>query len=220
MKRLTKHIEITLEVAEYIESLHAAAGNDRFADVTDLTWQREHSFLQIPLSEAKFLSLFVKALKPKQVLEVGTFRGWSAAWIAKELPHDGKLVTIDHDVRIEAESRELWQKLRLESKIDFRIEKAIKALKDFDEKGEKFDLIFIDAGKAEYKEYLDLTYPLLNEGGVLLIDNTLWAGHTAEDTEEPRASNMKKFNEYVFEKFGDSACLIPAWDGVVMIVKD
>lgn len=216
---LTKKIGMTEELAEYVENLHAEALDDTTLGVSKPLWEKEHHFLQIPLSEAKFLSLFIKATKAKRVLEIGTFRGWSAAWIAKGLPENGKLLTIDHDERIEVEAKELWQELRVTEKIDFKLEDAKVVLNDLKNKGEKFDLIFIDAHKAEYKDYLDLSFSLLNEGGVLLADNTLWAGQAAEDTDEPRANYMKDFNDHVFKTFGASACLIPAWDGVVMIVK-
>lgn len=218
-KRLYKKAEMNDSLSLYVEELHANSEDKAFLDIVDETWEREHSFLQIPLSEAKFLSLFVKATKAKKVLEVGTFRGWSAAWIARALPSDGVLYTIDHDVRIEAEARELWKKLGLTEKIDFRITKATEGLLDFKENADSFDLIFIDAGKSEYKEYLDLAYGILNEGGTLLADNTLWAGHAADTDAESKAKYMQEFNEYVFQKFKGKACLIPAWDGVVMVVK-
>ncbi|MFA6050018.1 MAG: O-methyltransferase [Candidatus Paceibacterota bacterium] len=218
-KRLYKKAEMNDSLSLYVEELHANAEDKVFLDVVDETWEREHSFLQIPLSEAKFLSLFVKATKAKKVLEVGTFRGWSAAWITRALPQNGKLFTIDHDVRVESEARELWKKLLLTEKIDFKITKATEGLGDFKEKGEKFDLIFIDAGKSEYKEYLDLAYEILDDGGVLLADNTLWAGQAADTDAESKAKYMQEFNEYVFQKFKGQACLIPAWDGVVMVVK-
>jgi O-methyltransferase len=219
LKRLTKDVKMTEELAQYVEELHATSEDKGFLNIADNTWEIEHSFLQIPLSEAKFLSLFVKALKAKKVLELGTFRGWSAAWIAKALPDDGVLTSVDHDGRNAEITKELWQKLGLTNKINFILKDGQDALKELKKEGENFDLIFIDAHKAEYKRYLDLSWEILNEGGVLLADNTLWTGLTAEDTTEPRANYMKDFNDYVFEKFGGQACLIPAWDGVVMVVK-
>ncbi len=219
MKRLLKNAEVSEELAGYVEDLHAEAEDKAFLNAADKTWQIEHSFLQIPLSEAKFLSLFVKAIKAKKVLELGTFRGWSAAWIAKTLPEDGMLCTVDHDERNVDIASGLWQELGLKSKINFILNDGETALKGMQERGESFDLIFIDAHKAEYKKYLDLSYELLNPGGVLLADNTLWTGQAAEETSEPRANYMKDFNEYVFKKFGGQACLIPAWDGVVMVIK-
>lgn len=218
-QRITKHIEMTVEIAEYVEELHAHAEDRGSLDILDQTWQGGDSFLQIPLSEAKFLSLFVRAVRAKRVLELGTFRGWSAAWIAKTLPEDGRLISIDHDPRIELDARELWRMLGIESKIDFRIGEVIEQLHSIVDNKEKFDLVFIDATKAEYKDYLELSYEVLEERGAMLIDNTLCAGHAVDQSLDNRTKNMKDFNEYVFSRYGQSACLIPAWDGVIMIIK-
>jgi len=215
-----KHLKVTKKLSDYIERLHESVESPADLDILNETWSREHSFLQIPLSEAKFLSLFVRATKARRVLEIGTFRGWSAGFLARTLPPDGLLVTVDHDLRIKDENNELWRKLGVESKIDFRRSRAIEMLQCATESGEVFDLIFIDAEKSEYKEYLRIAYPLLTRGGTILVDNVLWAGLVAKDKPANNGARyMKNFNEYVFKNFGASACLIPAWDGVVMVVK-
>lgn len=219
-RKRQKYLKATSKLASYVEDLHNQSDDEGALEILNTTWQKEHHFLQIPHSESRFISLLVKALKSPKVLELGTFRGWSAVFIARFLDDGASLITIDHDERIKEDAIGLWQVLGLGEKIEFRKEKALDALRNLRAEGEVFDLIFVDAEKSEYMEYVDLAFEILNDKGIMLVDNVLWAGLVANSNPSNNgAKYMKEFNDYVFKRFGTSACLIPAWDGVVMIVK-
>lgn len=219
-RKSQKYLRGSNKLSNYVEALHENTEDKKTLEILKKTWKEPQSFMQIPLSEAKFLELFVKATKARTVLEIGTFRGWSAVFIAKALPEGGRLITIDHDARIESGVKELWKASGVENKIEFRLGKALQCISDMKRDNETFDMVFIDADKEHCKEYLDGVMDILNPQGVVFVDNVLWAGLVASPNPAGNgAKYMKEFNDYVFKKYGASASIIPAWDGVLMIVK-
>jgi predicted O-methyltransferase YrrM len=83
-----------------------------------------------------------------------------------------------------------------------------------------FDIAFIDADKENYRQYAELSMKLLRKGGLLIVDNTLWKGLVQyKESRDNSAEHIKALNEWVFETFGKNASLLPAWDGVTIVVK-
>lgn len=215
----TKNKEITDGISDYIENLHTM-NDGEFLNTVNQTWEIQDSFLQVPVSEARFLSLLIKLKNPKNILEIGTFRGWSSAWLARSLDSDSRVITIEKDERNISIAIDLWKKLNQKCKIELRQGNALNELDKLKNEKMVFDFVFIDGRKSEYKEYLTMSYDVLSVGGIIVVDNTL---HSIELNEgrggTQRETVMKEFNEFVFKQFGTNACLIPAWDGVTIVYK-
>ena len=124
--------------------------------------------------EGKLLQVLALAIGAKRVLEIGTLGGYSGIHLARALPHDGKLITLEIDPHHADVARRNFARAGVELKTEVRVGPAAETLKQLAANGEPpFDLIFIDADKDGYSEYLGLSLPLLREGGLMLGDNTL-----------------------------------------------
>ncbi|MEN9649249.1 MAG: hypothetical protein RL094_216 [Candidatus Parcubacteria bacterium] len=220
LRAKSKHVVVTEGLDSYINELLLKSESKEHKEYLNELLALEHSNMQVPLSEARFLESLVKIMNATYVLEIGTFRGFSTTYLARALPSHGKVISCEKDERSISFIKEQWAKLNVDHKIDLRSGMALDTLKSLEKDGPVFDIAFIDGDKGNHEVYLEHCMRLIRKGGVVLVDNVLWAGIVAE--EEPGDNigrNLQKFNEDVFEKYGASACLIPAWDGVTMIVK-
>jgi predicted O-methyltransferase YrrM len=201
-------------VNQYIKDLLLKCESKKDRDLFAVHNTGDRSYLHIPYSQGRFLETYAKAMGAKRILEIGTFKGFSTAFLARV----GKVVTIDEDVRYVDEAKDFWKKMGVLKKIDFRLGLAEKILKEI--KGEKFDLVFIDADKENYRKYVEISMKLLRKGGSILIDNTLWRGTVADsETPDNGAKHLRAFNEWASSRFGKDFSLVPAWDGLTVIVK-
>lgn len=185
------------------------------------TFAKEQSYLQVPLGEAKFLEMLVRIQKPRKILEIGTFRGFSAVFLAKYLPKGGKIWTIERDATRYEEIEELWKKTGVSKKILLIKDQALPVLQYFAKTCNRFDFFFIDASKEETIEYFKICYhKLATKGAIIVIDNTLWGGEVVDDNPKSNAArHMKKFNEYIFKHHKKDAYILPGWDGVSLVIK-
>jgi caffeoyl-CoA O-methyltransferase len=168
--------------------------------------------------QGRFLSMVSHMLRPRHILEIGTYTGYSALCLAEGLPNDGQLITIDHNEELESFARSYWQKSPLKDKIDLRIGSAADIIPTLDE---TFELVFIDADKRNNALYYDLIFDKLRSGGIILADNVLWSGkvvdsvkHTDQDTASVLAFNQKIQDDPRVENV-----LLPLRDGIMMIRK-
>lgn len=169
--------------------------------------------------QGRLLSMLVAMIKPKRILELGTYVGYSAICLAENLPEDGKLITIDIDDEIEDMAREYINALPNASKIEFVVADALKWL---EESNETFDLIFIDANKRHYIEYYNAVFDKLTPGGFILADNTLWGGKVVEKvaSNDYQTKGLLAFNDYLnTQKDKISYFILPLRDGLTFIQK-
>ena len=124
--------------------------------------------------QGRLLSMLSHMIQPKRILELGTFTGYSALCLAEGLAPDGRLITIEHNDELEETLRRNLSRSPLGSKIDLIIGDCKSEIGKLEG---PFELVFIDADKREYCEYLELVYPLVPVGGFILADNTLWDIH-------------------------------------------
>lgn len=130
--------------------------------------------INVSPSAGKTLHFFASLIGAKRILEIGTLGGYSATWLARALPADGRLITLEVDPHHAAVSRRNLARAGLADKVEVRVGPAVATLVQMQATGEpQFDLIFIDANKDGYPQYLALSVPLLRNGGLLLADNTL-----------------------------------------------
>lgn len=180
--------------------------------------------------QGRVLSMLSQMIQPKRILELGTFTGYSALCLAEGLSENGKLITIEHNDEMEDSIRRNLALSPLGEKIELRIGEAKEILKQLgteianqleedSEKQEKFDLVFIDADKKEYCDYLDLVLPLMQEGGWILADNTLWDGHIVDPAydKDKQTIGLRDFNDKVMANEHLEKVILPLRDGLTII---
>ena len=212
---------MTLE--EYI-SRHSTPENEILNTITRETYL--HVLNPHMLSghvQGRVLSMISHMIRPKRILELGTFTGYSALCLAEGLAEDGKLVTIEHNDELEETIRRNISRSPYHEKIDLIIEdaKSILSHQHSAFSFQTFDLVFIDADKREYCEYLELVYPLVPVGGFILADNTLWDGHIIDPAydKDKQTLGLREFNDKVASDERFEQVILPLRDGLTMIRK-
>jgi predicted O-methyltransferase YrrM len=143
---------------------------------------RDHpaSVMQIAPDQGQFMSFLVKLIGARQIVEIGTFTGYSALCMAQALPDDGQLVCCDISEEYTAVGRPFWSQAGVAERIDLRIAPALDTLDALAAEGRSFDMAFIDADKENYAHYFERCLRLVRAGGLILFDNTLWSGQVAD----------------------------------------
>ena len=179
--------------------------------------------------QGRVLSMISQMIQPKRILELGTFTGYSALCLAEGLTEDGKLITIEHNDEMEDSIRRNLALSPLGEKIELVIGDAKEVMRRLGDKAggerreakgaELFDLVFIDADKKEYCDYLDLVLPLMREGGWILADNTLWDGHIIESAydKDKQTVALRAFNDKVMQDERLEKVILPLRDGLTII---
>ncbi len=221
---------MTLE--EYI-SVHTTAEDEALQTIVRSTYN--HVLNPHMLSghvQGRVLSMISHMLKPKRILELGTFTGYSALCLAEGLAEGGRLITIEHNDELEETILRNLSLSPFGERIDLIIGDAKEVLSVRGEKlevsderlkvcGEKFDLVFIDADKREYCDYLNLVYPLMPVGGFLLADNTLWDGHIIDAAydRDKQTLGLRAFNDQLAEDERFEQVILPLRDGLTIARK-
>lgn len=225
LKNRCKHAFIGSRVSKYINDLLIRSEGGIFRKMIKESEAIPYADLQVSYDQGRFLESMIRSTNAKRVLEIGTFRGFSTIFIARALPSGGLVITCDKRDAETSLAQESWKKLGLEHKIDKRLGAGVAVLailaKEQEEKSlPLFDLIFIDADKGSYKDYIDMSMIVLKPGGTILIDNVLWAGlPTYKQPGDNTGHAVREFNEYVFDTYAAYASIIPAWDGMMLITK-
>ena len=171
--------------------------------------------MQVATSQCHFLHLIIKISNIKNVLEIGTFTGLSALSIALALPEDGKLTALDKNEKTNTVAVSFFKKANQNHKIKTIIKPALESLEEL--KNEKFDMIFIDADKMNYKEYYEKSIKLINKGGLIIIDNVLWHGEVADrDNLDKYTINIREFNNYAANDKRVEQIIVPLGDGMTI----
>ena len=180
--------------------------------------------------QGRVLSMISQMIQPKRILELGTFTGYSALCLAEGLSEDGKLITIEHNDEMEDAIRRNLALSPLGEKVELMIGEAKAVLQQLkvenlkiqgavSDQDDKFDLVFIDADKKEYCDYLDLVLPLMREGGWILADNTLWDGHIIDPAydKDKQTVALRTFNDKVAQDKRLEKVILPLRDGLTII---
>ncbi len=171
--------------------------------------------MQVDLSQCHFLRLIIKISNIKNVLEIGTFTGLSTLSISLALPDDGKLIALDKNEETNKVASSFFKKANQDHKIKTVIKPALESLDDL--KNNKFDMIFIDADKMNYKEYYERSLKIINKGGLIIIDNVLWHGEVAdEDNLDKYTVNIREFNSHVSNDNRVEQIIVPLGDGMTV----
>lgn len=163
------------------------------------------------------LKFLVKMIRPRRILEIGTFTGYSALCMAEGLDEGGKLYTFEVEDELEDFTRRWIDGSAYADKIEFIIGDALNIVPTM---GEKFDLVFIDGNKREYIRYYEMAMEHLNEGGWILADNTLWDGHVIEeDRQDAQTNGVRAFNDLIRNDKRVEVVILPLRDGLTIIRK-
>ena len=174
--------------------------------------------------QGRVLSMISQMIQPQRILELGTFTGYSALCLAEGLTDNGQLITLEHNDEMEDAIRRNLALSPLGDKIQLVITDAKEWLYSQQQDmntNKLFDLVFIDADKKEYTDYLDLVLPLVRPGGWILADNTLWDGHIIDPAydKDKQTIALRKFNDKVALHPQLEKVILPLRDGLTIIRK-
>ena len=210
-----KNLEITEKLQKYINNFGLKINPVQQEIIDYNNTLGDVKRMQIALSQCHFLHLIIKISNIKNVLEIGTFTGLSALSIALALPDDGKLTALDKNEETNKIATEFFKKANQDHKIQTIVKPALESLDDL--KNSKFDMIFIDADKMNYKEYYEKSLNLLSKNGLIIIDNVLWHGEVADETNLDKYTlNIREFNNYVLQDKRVEQIIVPLGDGMTV----
>ena len=173
--------------------------------------------MQIAPDQGQFMALLIQLMGAKKILEIGTFTGYSALWMAMALPPDGNIITCDIEEKCGEFAPTHWQSAGVANKIDLRIAPALDTLNTLLANGQAgtFDFAFIDADKVNYRHYYEKSLELLRPGGLIAIDNVLWGGDVADPdiTDDPDTIALRNLNQTLHqdERIDLSMLAIAEW---------
>ena len=175
--------------------------------------------MQISVTQAYFMQLLIKINKVKQILEIGTFTGYSALSMA--LAVDDVYVTcLDKNEKTSEIANNFFKKANVDKNINLIVGAAIDGLNDLIIENKKFDMIFIDADKENYIKYYDLAFKLISDNGLILIDNVLWKGEVIDKSKNDRMTNIiRNFNTHIKNDNRIEKTILPIGDGVTICRK-
>ena len=210
-----KNLEITEKLEKYINnfSLKLNPIQQEIIDYNNTLGDIKR--MQVATSQCHFLHLIIKNSNIKNVLEIGTFTGLSALSIALALPDDGKLVALDKDEGTNKIALDFFKKANQDNKIQTIVKPALDSLEEL--KNNKFDMVFIDADKMNYKKYYERSLNLLDKGGLIIVDNVLWHGEVADENNLDKFTvNIRGFNDYVANDNRVEQIIVPLGDGMTV----
>ena len=217
---MLKNIEVTQDLLDYVYDhsypLHQVQKDILNHNKTLGDIQR----MQISETQGHFLQLIIKLYKVVNCLEIGTFTGFSALTMALALPDKGKIITLDHDVKISEVAKTFFKKANLENKINTEIASALETLKIFSKNRRTFDLIFVDADKGNYINYFDLSLNLIKKNGLIIFDNVLWHGDVVKKSiNDKQTQIMREFNKYIKNDRRTEKTILALGDGLTICRK-
>src|SRR4051812_47282749 len=168
--------------------------------------------------QGNLLSMFSKMIRPEQILEIGTYTGYSAICLAQGLRENGKLHTIDINEELEKMVRSFIEEAGLKDKINYYTGDALKIISTINE---TFDIVFIDADKKNYAAYYDLVFDKVRSGGFIIADNVLWSGKVLNDPDKMDADTkaINAYNKKIHTDPRVEHMLLPVRDGLMIARK-
>lgn len=205
-------------VADYV-SAHTTAPTDLEARLIAETQQLAAAGMQIGHPQARFMAMLTRLLRPRLVIEIGTFTGYSALVVAQALTGEARLIACDVSEEWTSIGRRYWTEAGVADRIDLRIGPAAETLATLDA-GSEVDLAFIDADKSGYVGYYEQLMGLLSDRGAILVDNVLWNGRVVDDRDDsPDTVALRAFNDHVLADSRVEVSLLPIGDGLSMISR-
>jgi predicted O-methyltransferase YrrM len=193
---------------------------DVLARLRAATAPRAEAEMQIGPEQGQFMALLVKLTGARRCIEIGTYTGYSALAVALALPEDGKLIACDVSDEYTRIGRPFWKEAGVDSKIDLRLQPALKTLEELLKDGQQdsFDFAFVDADKPNYVQYYEKLLQLVRPGGLICADNTLGlSGAPIIRQDTPSSRGMRAFNEHVHHDERVDLAMVPIGEGVTLL---
>jgi caffeoyl-CoA O-methyltransferase len=211
-------MDITNPIAQQYAERYTSLEDELLKEVERFTVAHhpKHHMLSGHL-QGKFLEMISHMIKPRRVLEIGTFTGYSALCLAKGLAEDGELHTLELREEDAATAKQFFAKSFFSQKIILHIGDALKKIGELNE---TWDLVFIDADKENYIHYFNLVLPQLKQNGFILADNTLFHGQVLEENVKGKSAKaIQAFNDFLLTRTDVEKVLLPLRDGLSLIRK-
>jgi caffeoyl-CoA O-methyltransferase len=214
-----KHTPISDELHEYLVAHGAPPDAIQRALIEETAKLGRVAGMQIAPDQGAFMTWLARTLGAKQVVEVGVFTGYSTLCLARGLPEDGRVLALDVNEEWTAIGRRHWEQAGVADRIELRIGPAREALQALP-RAPHFDLAFIDADKTGYIGYVEEILPRLRPGGVILVDNVLWAGAVVNPgRQDPDTLAIRAFNDAMAHDPRVDPVMIPLSDGLTLLRK-
>ncbi|MGH7054539.1 MAG: O-methyltransferase [Stellaceae bacterium] len=178
--------------------------------------------MQSAPEQAQFIGFLAELIGARQCLELGTFTGYTALWIAAALPEDGRLICVDINAETSAIAERAWRAAGLSERIELRLGPAADILAALEREYPpgSFDLVYIDADKTDQDQYFEAALPLTRAGGLILIDNVFWSGRVADPAfHNPSTRAIRRLNQMLHDDERVSLSLLPVGDGLTLARK-
>ena len=191
-------------------------------DLRNETLKLSGSQMQISPDQGQFMAFMVRAIRANNILEIGTYTGYSALVCALAMDK-GRLVTLDRDPVMTEVAMKYWKMANVDKIIELKLGNAMDSLDDLlssDENVGSFDMIFIDADKRNYQAYYELSLKLISNDGIILFDNVLWSGDVADpNNQEKDTVALRELNQFLSNDDRVNISMIPIGDGITMVQK-
>ena len=217
---MSEQVEINQDLKKYLQEL----GYRKDTLVDELASETKKlgkvARMQIAKEQGQFLEIIVKISNAKSCLEIGRFTGLSTLYMARGLPKDGKIVTVDTSDEFLPIAEKYWDQDDQASKIKSIIGDGTEVMQSFIDRQYIFDIIFIDADKNNYPNYYELALSLLPSNGIIIIDNMLWHGDVAnENKNDSQTNTLRNLNLKIQKDNRVEFSLLPLSDGLSFIRK-
>lgn len=168
--------------------------------------------------QGRWLSMLSNMIRPRRILEIGTYTGYAALCLAEGLTEDGLLITIDVNEELEEFTTSFFERSDYKDKIQFILGNATEIIPDLEE---EFDMVFIDADKRNYPAYYEMVFPKVRKGGFILSDNVLWSGKVVGESDkfDKDTKIIDDFNRMIQEDHRVENILMPVRDGIMIARK-
>lgn len=167
-----------------------------------------------------FLHLLTKITNAKRILEIGCNIGYSATWFATALGNEGHLDTLEINAETAKEAEKFFKEAEVDNKVTIHIGPALETIPKLDY---QYDILFIDAAKQQYKDYVELSLPKLRTGALILVDNVLWSGKVANDDvpkDDKLTKALQNFNDYFTNHPDIQSTILTIGDGIALGIKN
>jgi|TARA_B100000959_G_scaffold287112_1_gene369426 predicted O-methyltransferase YrrM len=188
----------------------------------DETLSLSGSQMQISPDQGQFMAFMVRAIRASNILEIGTYTGYSALVCALAMKN-GRLITLDRDPVMTGVAEKYWKLAKVDHLIEHMLGTAMDSLNHLvstEQNLGSFDMIFIDADKRNYHAYYELCLQLISKDGIILFDNVLWSGDVADpNNEEKETIALRELNQFLHGDDRVNITMIPVGDGITMVQK-
>ena len=216
-----KSINLTEDIYNYLLSVSLRETLVQKA-LREETARHPQSMMQIAPEQGQFMTLLLKLINARKVMEIGVFTGYGTLAMARGIPDDGKIIACDINKNDTAIAKKFWSKAGVSHKITLELAPALDTMSRLIDKGHRgtFDFVFIDADKPEYPDYYKLALELIRTGGLIMVDNVLWSGKPASPAESDKDTlAIRDFNAKLHEDDRIFLSMLPVADGITLAVK-